>query len=80
MIPEDKIQRAHDILAAIRLGEVPSPYGDDEDEINNKMLYAALDVLCWVLGHDHNTSFAGNLDFIDKEISKRGFKLTRRQP
>jgi hypothetical protein len=68
--PND-IQRAHDILAAIVLGEVPVSMSPLEDAT----LHGALDCLCWVLEHDHNQAFAKNLASVHRAIEARGFRL-----
>ena len=65
------IQKAHDILVAVKLKEVPV-YLDDADA---DKLTAALDVLCWVLGHDHNHSFRDNLKAIEEEAAQNGAVL-----
>lgn len=68
----DEVQRAHDKLVAIVLGEVPSPF-PDEDETP---IRAALDVLCWALNHTHADGFARTLNTIDTFLDQRGFRLT----
>ncbi len=65
-----EIQRAHDILSAIVTEEVPHP-----SPANPLPFICALDVLCWVLKHDHNQTFASNLEFIDKAMKESGFVL-----
>lgn len=72
----DQITAAHDRLVAILLGEVPNPF-DDEDALRH--LNAAAGVLCWVLRHDHNTTFAENLEKIDRFLSEQGYRLTARK-
>jgi hypothetical protein len=67
---ESEIQAAHDRLTAIVLGEVPIWTA------NTESVTAALDVLCWVLGHDHNQTFAENLRTIDDTLAERGFVLS----
>lgn len=67
---EEEIQAAHDRLQAIVLGEVPNPFP-------GVSLVAVLDVLCWVLGHEHNPRFAENLTTIDNFLRKAGFRLVR---
>ncbi len=70
---KDDIQAAHDRLVAIVLGEVPAPV---DARLHNSII-AALDVLCWVLEHDHNETFANNLKLIDKCLAEHGLKLHR---
>ena len=64
--------RAHDILSAFVLGEVPGVKSKASRE-----LHAALDVLCWVLGHDHNPAFAENLDTLASLAAAQGYELKR---
>jgi hypothetical protein len=66
-----QIQRAHDILTAIILDEVYHGLGD-EDRTRCRL---ACDVLCWILEHDHNQTFAGNLARIEEQLTKRGYIL-----
>jgi len=68
MRDEAEVQRAHDMLAGIILGEVPLPLPNDK-------LCCAIDVLCWVLRHDHNDSFAKNLMIIEMLAAEAGFVL-----
>ncbi len=68
---EAEIQRAHDILTALTLGELPN-FIDEEDQ---PALHAAVDDLCWVLRHEHNVEFAANLARIEVEAGKLGFVL-----
>ncbi len=67
--PPNEIQAAHDRLTAIALGEVPTPFED------SPQITLALDVLCWVLKHDYNQSFAQNLAAIDAFLAERGLVL-----
>jgi hypothetical protein len=66
-----EIQAAHDRLTAILLNEVPNPFAN----ISQEVLTATLDVLCWVLKHDHNCTFADNLAAIDAFFASRGLVL-----
>lgn len=77
---EIDIYRAHDILCAIVNQEVPHEFADDTSRIG---LIAALDALCWVLGHDApphgcNVTFGNNLARIEADLAKRGFHLHRK--
>jgi hypothetical protein len=69
MLSEAEIQRAHDILIAVKLGEVMVLVPDDDS------LTAAIDVLCWVLRHDHNQTFAENLAGLEAAIAATGAVL-----
>lgn len=70
---EDEIQAAHDRLVAIMLGEIPYPY---QNRYALTKLEAAASVLCWILGHEHNTSFGENLERIDRFMRAEGYELT----
>lgn len=71
-----EIQRAHDILAAVVLGEVPGVFPNAE---SHAALTAALDALCWVLqhGHEGNNNFAENLARIHRYAENQGRRLNR---
>jgi len=75
MKSEAEVQRAHDMLIAVILGELPTPL----NERNKLGLRAACDVLCWVLNHDHNQSFEKNLGLIERLAHANGgtFELGR---
>lgn len=68
MRSEAEIQRAHDMLSAVILGELPAPL----TEKTRLGLHAACDVLCWVLNHDHNPNFEKNLDAIGRLAHANG--------
>lgn len=68
-----EIQRAHDMLVAWRLGEVPDIVEGDSRSI--VAMKAALDVLCWVLDHDHNKAFGENLETINTTLENLGYRL-----
>jgi hypothetical protein len=68
MKTQDEIQRAHDILAAIILKEVPLQVKDEQME----GLLGSADVLCWMLEHEHNKSFQENLKRIEDAFQKMG--------
>lgn len=71
-----EVQRAHDILAAVILGEVPSPVeGVRDEQILTALLRAQLDALCWVLKHDHRNGFPKALADIETWLEERGFVL-----
>ena len=77
MRPLAEIQAAHDRLLAIILGEIPNPFRDGEHgrERMIAMMKQATGVLCWVLNHDHDGSFAQNLEWIDEFMESRGMRL-----
>jgi hypothetical protein len=68
MKTQDEIQRAHDILAAIILKEVPLQVKDEQME----RLLGSADVLCWMLEHEHNKSFQENLKRIEDTFQQMG--------
>ncbi len=67
----DDIQRAHDRLVAIVVGEV---YGSLTawNPVERQAMMEAASVLCWVLGHEHNPTFAQNLRKIDEWMKVNG--------
>lgn len=69
----DEVQRAHDQLVAIVLGEID--VGFDADE--KRVACANLDVLCWMLGHKHNETFARNMANLAEELAARGIVETK---
>jgi hypothetical protein len=71
MRSQDELQRAHDVLLAIVLEEVPNVLLTEDD----LPLHAAADTLCWVLQHDHNTNFADNLASLQALLAKAGYVL-----
>ena len=73
---QQEIQRAHDALAGLLLGDVPNPFGG---EIPTAVV-AATDVLCWVLEHEHNQKFADNLRVILAALEARGYELGPADP
>ena len=67
----EEIQFAHDLLHHI---------------VNNEkrfsLLYeqriaitSSLDVLCWVLNHEHNPDFADNLRKLKQQLESHGYKI-----
>ena len=70
---KDDIHKAHDMLSAIILGDVPSPWGlPIPPEI-----IAAQDILCWVLNHEHNRQFADNLKAAEGFLADQGYERKR---
>lgn len=69
----DEIQKAHDVLIAVVLKEVDISM--DNQGIDR--CRSALDALCWVLDHDHNTAFAGNFASVHKAITEKGYVLNK---
>jgi hypothetical protein len=56
MRSEEEIQHAHDLLGAIVTGQIPCP----PDAVIGNMK-RMVTVLCWVLEHEHNPTFADDL-------------------
>ena len=73
MRSKDELQRAHDLLHSIVLGQVPITLSREEQPL----IVAALDVLCWALHHDHNQSFALNLALLTKALEDLGYVLEK---
>lgn len=71
MRDEQTLQRAHDQLLGILLGDVPLEISDEQ----RRHMHAAADVLCWILDHDHNQSFASNLQKLEEACKELGFRL-----
>ena len=69
---QEEIQKAHDMLRAVVIGEVPNPQPDAEP-----IMRANLDVLCWVLEHDHNKTFTNNVQLLDEALVGMGFQMCR---
>lgn len=67
---EDELQHAHDLLATLIEEQLVSP-------AFVMPIITSLDVLCWTLRHDHNTSFGDNITELTKIIEKHGFKPRR---
>jgi len=62
-----EIQRAHDLLWEIHVGRMlPGVMRET---------HVALDVLCWVLQHQHNRSFADNLRKLEQQLRNLGYEL-----
>jgi hypothetical protein len=65
MRPFDQIQRAHDMLVAILKLEIVKGIVPDE---KSRTVVGGIDLLCWVLVHDHNTRFADELRVIEQYL------------
>jgi len=73
MKPQDDVQRAHDMLIGIILGEAPIKVNAQQ----KRLLMAQADVLCWFLDCEHNDSFRRNLDSIEMSMRKTGTMLIK---
>jgi len=67
---EAEVQRAHDILVGLILDECPPELRPTEEQ--RAQLASMASVLCWMLHHDHNTSFAELLAGIEKAANDLG--------
>jgi len=69
-----EIQRAHDILLAVLLGEINARPRSAQDEL---AMSAAANVLCWVLEDDCGSAeqFRANLAEIEKAAASKGYVL-----
>lgn len=71
----DEIQRAHDLLAGIVLGEAPI-----KDPKAIALCNELGSVLCWALRHDHNQAFNNLLEELEGELHEMGAILRKGKP
>jgi hypothetical protein len=75
MKSQEEIQKVHDQLTGILLEEslrVQLPPGASET------LQGAANVLCWVLDHNHNSTFFDNvIEKTEKWTEARGYKFNK---
>jgi len=72
IVPDvQEIQKAHDILCAVILGEVEIGLTPEQ----HQQIQANCEALCWILGHEHNPIFGDNLINIQKAAHDRGYRL-----
>lgn len=71
--PALEIQKAHDLLVGIILGEV-FPTAPEEVKDHAK---TCASVLCWVLHHDHNESFGTLITNLEANLQKAGYTIER---
>jgi len=67
----DEVQRAHDILVSVILGELPMPSSEE----SKKTLATVASGLCWVLRHEHNRGMADTLASVETWAIAHGFTL-----
>lgn len=67
---EIDIQKAHDLL----IGFLTETIVVDEP-LETEMLTASCDVLCWVLGHDHNDTFELNMAKLKDMAVEAGYEM-----
>ena len=68
MRSEAEIAEAHDLLQAV-LEQPPAGLGDEEYRI----IALSVNVLCWILAHDHNPLFGEALQGLKDEIVRQEF-------
>ena len=77
----DEIQRAHDVLVAYIIGEMPDPF-EGQPYVDRERAWQAIrescSVLCWLLGCEHNPNFACNLLALEAHAKAHGFVLERK--
>jgi len=71
MKSQDEVTRAHDLMVGILLGQVPLELAGED----KRLAIATTDVLCWVLGHDHNQNFGNNLTAFELLLEEMGYEL-----
>jgi NADH:ubiquinone oxidoreductase subunit E len=69
----NEIQKTHDLLVALILGEVEYPSMILDDPAMKQNIRICADVLCWVLCHEHNKAFENNLKVIRTELAQMGY-------
>jgi hypothetical protein len=73
---QQEIQRAHDLLVGVILGDVPLGL----PERTMALICVQADVLCWLLEHDHdindNVNFGECLKKVEAAALSSGYKLT----
>jgi hypothetical protein len=76
----DELQWAHDMLVGLIVddGMRREILGLDEDGKILVSMKANADVLCWILGHDHNRTFEKNLDAIHGAMLESGYFMGER--
>jgi hypothetical protein len=72
----EQIQRAHDILAGVLMGEVKIPLDAQTlDRFN-----VAATTLCWVLEHAHNKAFGVAIAKLEADLKALGYELNPGPP
>ena len=74
MRSQREVQLAHDMLVSLLLG--PKERLErivDTDKAH--LMIAAVDVLCWILHHDHNVTFATNLADVEYLLREEGIEM-----
>jgi hypothetical protein len=71
---EAEIQRAHDLLVGIVMGDAGGVLPHQRD---NQLFCATASVLCWALQHDHNIQFGTLLAELERIAKECGFELVK---
>jgi hypothetical protein len=69
-----QIQRAHDLLGVITVNQ--EMFINQIEPHTWPQITAALDVLCWLLGHQNNLTFNRNLADLEDLVTDTGLQLT----
>lgn len=72
--PTYDVQTAHDVLVAFLLKDLPV---DLPAEVQLQ-IHNMASVLCWVLGHEHNPTFAETLAQLERLARVHGYQLRDR--
>jgi hypothetical protein len=66
----NEIQRAHDVLVSLVLDEKLLKATVAED--SRHLVVPTLNVLCWILNHEHNNRFADDLAVLERQLDALG--------
>ena len=72
-----EIQKAHDMIVAIILDDVPEEMHATEEQ--KQALAKMASVLCWVLHHDHNVAFVDLMMQIEQIANDMGVVIERKK-
>ena len=67
----DEVAQAHDALLSILHRDGPIMVKPEQEAL----IMAQVDVLCWLLEHEHNKIFQDNLDIMHKTAQALGYEL-----
>lgn len=71
---EDEIQRAHDLIIGVLNNEIKI----DLNENDKTAMAASCDVLCWMLGCEHNKNFERNVQVLIQEAGNNGYFISKK--
>ena len=69
----DQIQKAHDLLTQVLVGEVTYPFRDKE--ATRPLLNAHAATLCWVMDHDQQDRFRTVLNLMSQALQQGGYSI-----